>query len=156
MTRATKWTAICGAVLWITYGIICLVFPRHESVCSIIIPEAVVAAPASAIIDSTTSFAIVADTGKAISSSDTSNHPKTKKLSGKKGKGSPSTNGDIVHINTATAQELDQLDGVGEKTAQKIIEFRTENGPFKTIDDIVKVKGIGPKKFEKMRFQLAL
>jgi comEA protein len=53
-----------------------------------------------------------------------------------------------ININTASAGELTSLKGVGEKTAQAIIEYRQKNGPFKTIEDIKKVKGIGNKKFE--------
>ena len=52
-----------------------------------------------------------------------------------------------VNINTASLEELDALDGVGPSTAQKIIDYRTANGPFKTIDDIKNVSGIGDAKF---------
>ncbi|MCI7768114.1 MAG: helix-hairpin-helix domain-containing protein [Oscillospiraceae bacterium] len=56
----------------------------------------------------------------------------------------------VVNINTAGAEELMKLKGVGEKTAQKIIEYRRET-PFETIEDIMNVSGIGEKKFEDMR-----
>lgn len=56
-----------------------------------------------------------------------------------------------ININTATESQLMQLPGVGAATAKLIIEYRTQHGRFKRIDDIQKVKSIGPKKFEKMR-----
>jgi competence protein ComEA len=56
-----------------------------------------------------------------------------------------------INLNTATAQQLMLLPGVGETTAQKIIEYRTENDGFTTIEDIMKVNGIGEKKFEQLK-----
>lgn len=53
-----------------------------------------------------------------------------------------------ININTATLEELVELKHIGEKYAQRIIEFREKNGPFETIEDIMKVKGIGEKIFE--------
>jgi competence protein ComEA len=53
-----------------------------------------------------------------------------------------------ININTAAADELVQLKGVGEKKAVLIIEFRETNGPFKLPEDFLKVPGIGPKTFE--------
>jgi competence protein ComEA len=53
-----------------------------------------------------------------------------------------------VNINTASAEQLVALKGVGESYAVKIVEFREQNGPFKTPDDLMKVPGIGPKVFE--------
>ncbi len=55
-----------------------------------------------------------------------------------------------VNINTATSQLLETLPGVGEKTAEKIIERRKQS-PFRRPEDIMEVKGIGEKKFEKMK-----
>lgn len=52
-----------------------------------------------------------------------------------------------VNINTASAAQLDALPGVGASTAQKIIADREANGPFKTIEDLKRVSGIGEKKF---------
>jgi competence protein ComEA len=51
----------------------------------------------------------------------------------------------IVNLNTATAEELEQVKGIGPKLAEKIIEYRKTNGPFKRAEDIVKVQGIGTK-----------
>lgn len=57
-----------------------------------------------------------------------------------------STDGKI-NINTATAAELDKLDGVGDKIAQRIIDYREAHGPFEVPEDLMKVSGIGTKKF---------
>lgn len=56
-----------------------------------------------------------------------------------------------VNINTADAQTLATLEGVGEKRAEAIIEYRSTHGPFVSIEDLVKVKGIGVKTLEKNR-----
>ncbi|MDH3884375.1 MAG: helix-hairpin-helix domain-containing protein [Desulfobacterales bacterium] len=53
-----------------------------------------------------------------------------------------------ININTASADELAQLKGVGVKKAAVIIEYRETNGPFKLPEDFLKVPGIGPKTFE--------
>ena len=55
--------------------------------------------------------------------------------------------GGKVNINTATSEELQTLDGVGESTAAKIIASRESEGPFTTIEDLKRVSGIGDKKF---------
>ncbi|MBI2842851.1 MAG: helix-hairpin-helix domain-containing protein [Armatimonadetes bacterium] len=59
--------------------------------------------------------------------------------------------GRTVNINTAGPEELDTLPGVGPVTAQKIIDYRNQIGGFTSIDQLIDVKGIGPKKFEQMR-----
>ena len=58
---------------------------------------------------------------------------------------------DKVNINTATLNELDSLPGIGPSTAQKIIDYREENGNFKTIEDLQNVKGIGDAKYEEIK-----
>ena len=58
---------------------------------------------------------------------------------------------DAVNINAATAEELETLPGVGEATAAAIIEERERGGPFLSPEDIMRVSGIGQKKFERMR-----
>lgn len=56
-----------------------------------------------------------------------------------------------VNINTAGADELDELPGVGPSTAQAIIDEREQGGPFTSVADIMRVSGIGEKKFEKLK-----
>ena len=55
---------------------------------------------------------------------------------------------DTININTATVEELVQLDRVGQKYAERIIAFRDQNGPFQAPEDIMQVAGIGQKTFE--------
>ena len=56
-----------------------------------------------------------------------------------------------VNINTASKKELDALPGIGETLAQRIIDYRSANGPFSTVDELTKVKGIGAKTLEKLK-----
>ncbi len=56
-----------------------------------------------------------------------------------------------VDINTATVEELDTLPGVGPTTAQAIVDHRTRNGPFRSVEDLAKVRGIGPAKLAELR-----
>jgi competence protein ComEA len=60
----------------------------------------------------------------------------------------------VVNINSATKEELTSLKGVGEKRAQEIINYRTKNGPFKTVDDLEKVPGIGPGIMKQIRSEV--
>lgn len=64
--------------------------------------------------------------------------------------------GGKIKLNSAQASELQQLNGVGEKKALAIIEYRQKNGGFKSIDELQNVKGIGPKLLEKNKAQLSL
>jgi len=61
-----------------------------------------------------------------------------------------------VSLNSANAEQLQQLTGVGAKKAQAIIAYRNQIGGFKSIDDLKKVKGIGEKLFEQNRARLSL
>ncbi len=56
----------------------------------------------------------------------------------------------LVNINTAGVEELDELPGVGEATARAIVEDRETNGPFSTPEDLMRVSGIGEKKFARL------
>ena len=53
-----------------------------------------------------------------------------------------------ININTASAEELTRLKGIGPSHAAKIVAYREENGPFKTPEDVIKVPGIGQKTFD--------
>lgn len=57
--------------------------------------------------------------------------------------GEPGSPGGAVNLNTATVDQLDELPGVGPVTAQSIVDWRTENGPFRSVDDLLEVRGIG-------------
>lgn len=56
-----------------------------------------------------------------------------------------------IDVNTATAEQLDALPGVGPSTAAAIIAYRDAHGPFATVDDLGEVRGIGPSKLDAMR-----
>lgn len=56
-----------------------------------------------------------------------------------------------ININSASQRELETLNGIGQVTAEKILNYRKENGEFSTIEDIMKVSGIGTKKFENIK-----
>ncbi|MBE6111292.1 MAG: ComEA family DNA-binding protein [Erysipelotrichaceae bacterium] len=61
-----------------------------------------------------------------------------------------------ISINTADVDELCKLSGIGPSTAQRIIEYRNENGLFQQLEDLMKVKGIGQSRFEKIRDDICL
>lgn len=69
--------------------------------------------------------------------------------------GSPAVSG-MVSLNSATAEELDGLPGVGPALAQQIVRYREQNGPFVSIDQLDEVPGIGPAKLEQLRPLVAL
>ncbi len=64
---------------------------------------------------------------------------------------SQAASGDLTNINTASLDELIDLPEIGEKIAQQIIDYRTQNGPFETIEEIVDVPGIGQATYEKIK-----
>ncbi|GBE03431.1 comE operon protein 1 [bacterium BMS3Abin09] len=57
----------------------------------------------------------------------------------------------VIDLNAATVKELAALPGVGKKRAQAIVTYRTENGKFESIDEIMKIDGIGKKTLTKIR-----
>jgi competence protein ComEA len=52
-----------------------------------------------------------------------------------------------ININTASADELERLPYIGRKTAEKIVEFREENGPFRRVEHVMQIRGISEKRF---------
>lgn len=61
-----------------------------------------------------------------------------------------------ISINTADAEELCRLSGIGPSTAERIIAYREENGLFQSLEDLMRVKGIGESRFEKIRDDICL
>ncbi len=61
-----------------------------------------------------------------------------------------------VNLNTATSEQLQQVPGIGPVTADKILKMRKYNGPFHSVDDLRAIRGIGPKRLEKMRKYLTV
>ena len=62
----------------------------------------------------------------------------------------------IVHLNSATADDLDALDGIGPSLAERIVAYRVAHGGFRSVDELDEVSGIGPVRLEELRPQLAL
>ncbi|WP_249043379.1 ComEA family DNA-binding protein [Paenibacillus faecis] len=62
----------------------------------------------------------------------------------------------LISINTAGTVELQEIPGIGEKKAKAIVDYRNEHGPFKLVDELTNVKGIGEKMLEKMRPHIGL
>ena len=56
-----------------------------------------------------------------------------------------------INLNTATIDQLTTLPGIGQKTAERILEYRAKNGGFKKIEELMNVKGIGEKSFLKLK-----
>lgn len=62
----------------------------------------------------------------------------------------------LVNINTATAEELQNLPGIGKTRAQSIIEYRETNGPFQKVEDLKNISGIGDKTYDKLKDKVTL
>ena len=63
---------------------------------------------------------------------------------------------DQINLNTATAEQLETLPGIGPDLAQRILDYRTDNGPFEHVDGLLHVKGIGEGKLAKLRDQITV
>ncbi|WP_374240149.1 ComEA family DNA-binding protein [Zoogloea sp.] len=61
-----------------------------------------------------------------------------------------------VNLNTATATDLDGIKGIGPSKAKAIIDYRTKNGPFKSVEDLKNVKGFGEKSITKLKGELTV
>ncbi|MDA0738890.1 MAG: helix-hairpin-helix domain-containing protein [Nitrospirae bacterium] len=61
-----------------------------------------------------------------------------------------------IDLNVATAQQLEQLPGIGKEIAQRIVSYRKDSGPFKSVNDLMKVKGIGLGKLAKVKEHLTI
>ena len=61
-----------------------------------------------------------------------------------------------VNLNTATVDELDAVKGIGPSKAKAIVDYRSKNGPFKSVDDLKGVKGFGDKSVDKIRGELTV
>jgi competence protein ComEA len=70
--------------------------------------------------------------------------------------GSDPSSGSLININTAGATELEALSGIGEVLAAAIVDYRTDNGPFASVDDLESVSGIGPATLEEIRDQVTV
>ena len=64
---------------------------------------------------------------------------------------SPGSPGAKVNVNTATLDELESLPGIGQVIGQRIVDFRQQHGPFRTVDDLLNVSGIGPATMAELR-----
>jgi competence protein ComEA len=68
----------------------------------------------------------------------------------------PAAAAEMININTASVEELDKLPGIGPSIAKAIIDYRTTKGPFKQIEDINEVKGIGDALYAKIKDQITV
>ncbi|MNO40959.1 ComE operon protein 1 [compost metagenome] len=62
----------------------------------------------------------------------------------------------LIHINSAGVDELQNIPGIGAKKAQAILDYRNQHGPFGSVNDLTKVKGIGDKMLQKMKPHIGL
>jgi competence protein ComEA len=77
-------------------------------------------------------------------------------VTGVPGGAMPGSSSALININTASATELETLSGIGEVLSATIVEYRTQNGPFASVDDLLDVSGIGPATLEEIRDQVTV
>jgi competence protein ComEA len=77
-------------------------------------------------------------------------------VNGVPGGAAPGSSSGLININTASATELEALSGIGEVLAAAIVEYRTQNGPFTSVDQLDDVSGIGPATLEEFRDQITV
>jgi competence protein ComEA len=65
--------------------------------------------------------------------------------------GGMSGEGDLINLNTATLDELESLSGIGEVLAQRILDYREQHGPFRSVEDLLSVSGIGDKRLADLK-----
>jgi comEA protein len=63
---------------------------------------------------------------------------------------------EIINLNTATALQIATLPGIGPKTADLIVEYRQKNGPYKKVEEIMNVRGVGEKSFLKLKSRITV
>ena len=63
---------------------------------------------------------------------------------------------EVVNLNSATAAQIASLPGIGPKTADLVVQYRVKNGPFKKIEEIMNVRGVGEKSFLKIKDRLTV
>ena len=63
---------------------------------------------------------------------------------------------ETINLNTATAAQIATLPGIGPKTADLIVQYRQKNGPFKKIEEIMNVRGVGEKSFLKLKARITV
>ena len=83
-------------------------------------------------------------------------HPSAQVASGRTPAKAAATTTSPINLNSATQAELETLPGVGAKTAARIIDYRQKKGPFKKIEELMNVQGIGEKSFLKLKPQITV
>src|ERR687895_1465649 len=63
---------------------------------------------------------------------------------------------EIVNLNSATATQIATLPGIGQKTAELVVQYRQKNGPFKKIEEIMNVRGVGEKSFLRIKDRITV
>ena len=68
----------------------------------------------------------------------------------------PASAAESINLNSATAAQIASLPGIGQKTAELVVQYRQKNGPFKNIEEIMNVRGIGEKSFLRIKDRLTV